>query len=134
MKLSELLKSYRLQHDISMDMLAQESGVSKGYISMLENERNPKTGKPISPSLDTLAKLAKGMGITLDDLIKMADDMIVDLDSYGEDEVMPLSTDELSLIRAYRLLNRDGKRKAAEYLTDLSENKRYLKDTELLNA
>ena len=79
MKLSEVLKKYREEHHITMEKLAQDSGMSKSYISMLENERNPKTGNPIVPSIDTLKKLAKGMHTDIDSLIKILDDIPVDI-------------------------------------------------------
>jgi len=79
MKLSEVIKKYREEHHITMEKLAQDSGMSKSYISMLENERNPKTGNPIVPSIDTLKKLAKGMHTDIDSLIKILDDIPVDI-------------------------------------------------------
>ena len=36
MFLGEIVKKYRLEHKISMDEFARLSGLSKGYISMLE--------------------------------------------------------------------------------------------------
>ena len=79
MKLSEVIKNYREVHHVTMEKLAQESGMSKSYISMLENEKNPKTGNPIVPSIDTLKKLALGMHTDIDSLIKILDDIPVDI-------------------------------------------------------
>ena len=47
--------------------------LSKGYISMLENNVNPRNNKPISPTLPSIAKIASAMGIELDTLLKMMD-------------------------------------------------------------
>jgi len=132
MKLSEIVKAYRAEHDMSMDALARCSGVTKGYISMIENERNPSTGKPISPSVDTLSKLARGMGMELDDLIHQADDMVVSLEPENPADL--LTPDEIRLITKYRLLNRDGRRRATEYIDDLADNQKYTKDIGLLDA
>ena len=134
MKLSEIVREYRSSHDMSMDALARFSGVSKGYISMIENEKNPKTGKPISPSIETLARLARGMGMELDDLIHQADDMVVSLEPENDPDSLNITTAEIEMIKKYRLLNRDGRRRVTEYLDDLADNPKYTKDTELLDA
>ena len=44
-----------------------------------------------------------------------------------------LSKEELSLLSIYRSLNSVGKEKLLDYLSDLSENPKYTKDTELEN-
>lgn len=74
MKLGELLKSYRTEHNLSMDAFCELSDLTKGYISMLEKNEHPKSKKPIVPSYDTIEKIAKGMQISTDDLINMLDD------------------------------------------------------------
>lgn len=78
MKLGAIIHAYRKEHKISMDVLASRSGLSKAYIAILENERNPSSGKPSKPSLETIQKLAKAMATSTDDLIsKMdADDLV----------------------------------------------------------
>ena len=54
MTLGEIVKEYRIAHNMSMDVFASRSGLSKGYISMLEKNVNPKNGKPITPSIETI--------------------------------------------------------------------------------
>lgn len=49
MFLGEIVKKYRLEHKISMDEFARLSGLSKGYISMLEKNENPRTKKTDIP-------------------------------------------------------------------------------------
>lgn len=71
MRLGELIKKYRYDHDMSMDSFAKASGISKAYISMLENNRNPKTGKPIVPSIPTYEATAKGMNISIVELFDL---------------------------------------------------------------
>ena len=73
MKLNELLKEYRRTHSLSLQDFATRSGLTKQYISMLENNKNSRSGKPISPSLDTLKKIATGMNISVDELMKSVD-------------------------------------------------------------
>lgn len=59
--------------------MAAQCGLSTGYISLIEKEVNPQTGKAMVPSLVVLNKLAKGMGMPLDNLLSMCDDMMVDI-------------------------------------------------------
>ena len=47
---------------------------------MLEQGRNPSTGKPIVPSIEKVASLARAMGMTLHQLVDIADDSPVSLD------------------------------------------------------
>lgn len=69
MTLGEMIKNYRNEHDMSMDDFAKVSGLSKAYISMLENNKNPKTNRPIVPSIETYQKAAKGLKMNVGDLL-----------------------------------------------------------------
>ena len=73
MTLGELIKKYRIEHEISMDDFAQKSGISKAYVSLLEKNKHPKTGKPIAPSIDSIKKAAIGMGMDFNILFSMID-------------------------------------------------------------
>jgi len=73
MILGEILKEYRSKHLLSMDKFAELSGLTKGYISMLEKNQHPKTKKALLPTLDTLKKVAKGMSISVGELIEQLD-------------------------------------------------------------
>lgn len=74
--LGEVIKQYRLDHHMSMDVFATRSGLSKGYISMLERNTNPRSGNPLVPSIDTYKNCAKAMGMTINDLFDLIDDNI----------------------------------------------------------
>ena len=73
MYLGEIIKQYRLEHGISQQAFADKCGLSKPYISQLENNYNPKTQEPVAPSSDTFIKVAKAMGISLKDLLEDVD-------------------------------------------------------------
>lgn len=73
MTLGEIIKAYRDEHDLSMDSFAEKSGISKAYISLLEKNRHPKTGKPITPSIITIKQAADGMGMDFNILFNMID-------------------------------------------------------------
>lgn len=73
MKVGEWLKLYREQHNLSMQALADLCGFSKAYINVLEKGVNPKTGKPISPTMQTFEKIARGTKTDVDTLLKILD-------------------------------------------------------------
>lgn len=74
MTLGDILKQYRVDNNISMDEFVKKSSLSKGYISMLENNINPRNNKPIAPTLPTIRKVAIGMNMDIDTLLKKIDD------------------------------------------------------------
>ena len=69
MNIGEVISKYCNDHGVSFRQFAEKSGLTSGYISMLVNNRNPKTGKPPIPSVITYKKIADAMGITLNDLL-----------------------------------------------------------------
>lgn len=73
MKLSEWIKEYRQTHGLSMQAMADMCGFSKAYIGVLEKGVNPKTFKPLSPSIQTFKKISDAVGIDINDFIKMLD-------------------------------------------------------------
>ena len=105
MTLGEYLKQYRDAHDLSQRQFAALCGVSNGYISMLEKGENPKTGEPITPTMQSVVSIARGMGMTMQELLSVVDDLYLDL---TENEKQPpageLSEDEVILLQAYRAL------------------------------
>lgn len=92
MTLSDFVKEYRKEHDLSQRQFAAICGLSNGYISMLEKNMNPKTGLRLTPSLPALKKISDGMGISLADMLTTVDDMPVELLSdISEDSANELS-------------------------------------------
>lgn len=73
-RLCDLIKKYRVENKMSMQAFAAKCGLSKGYVSMLENEFEPSyTEKKIIPSLKTFKKLAIGLDIDVNDLLSIVD-------------------------------------------------------------
>ena len=87
MKIGNIIKEYRSSHDLSMQEFADRSGLSKGYISMLERGTHPQNNKEIIPSIDTVQKIASAMGMTIDSLL-------ASVDSDQQIEVAPPSLSE----------------------------------------
>lgn len=73
MTLGEMIKHYREEHSMSMDAFSKQSGISKAYISLLEKNRHPSTGKPIAPSLETIKQAAEGMNKDIDEVFAELD-------------------------------------------------------------
>ena len=76
MTLGDAIRAYREEHGMSMDTFADRSGISKSYISLLEKNQHPKTGKPIIPTLKTYLCAARAMNIDFDELIRMINDNV----------------------------------------------------------
>ena len=74
MTIGELIENYCTRTGTTNPRFAELCGVSKGYISQLINGRNPKTNRPITPTIETYIKIAETMNITLDALFEQIDD------------------------------------------------------------
>ena len=122
MTFGDVIKRYRLSHDLSMADFAERCGITKGYVSQLESNKHPKTGKPIIPSVPKLMNIAKGMGITFDDLISMVDP---DTEITWEKETpIGFSDEEIKHILKYRKLDDPGK-EAVDVILDLQYKRIY---------
>ena len=62
-KLGKNLKRIRTNKDISQGDIAKELGVDRGFISTIENGKT-------NPTLATIVKLAKAVGVTTNELLK----------------------------------------------------------------
>ena len=131
MKLGDLIKEYREQHDLSQRQFAAVCGLSNGYISMLERGENPKTHKPVTPTLHQLKKLADGMGTTIMDMLDKVEDMPIDLATEAmmlSGKKMPAPTEEgghtdpidIELATLILQLPPEKKREAVNYLRYLA--------------
>jgi transcriptional regulator with XRE-family HTH domain len=117
MTLGEVVKAYRAEHKLSMDNFAKLSELSKGYISMLEKNRNPRTGKPIVPSIDTYTGVAKAMNISIEDLMRLVgSEQLVSIVPSTKDETAAssssspqLSKDDQALLHAFHNASEEAK-------------------------
>ena len=74
MHIGELIKKYRIDNKLTMEEMGKLLDVSKAYISMLEKNKNSRSGKPIAPSTAIFKSVANLYNISLDDLLKQLDD------------------------------------------------------------
>lgn len=77
MTLSEFLLTYRRENGLSQRQLAKIVGISHATIALLEKNKNPSTGKPMTPTVDSLRRISSGLGMTMQELFSIVD---VDID------------------------------------------------------
>jgi len=69
--LGKFIKKLRMEKDLSLRDLAEQTGLSHSYLCNLENGYDPRSGKPLSPTIPTLEKLSAGLNVSLHKLIDM---------------------------------------------------------------
>lgn len=107
MTLKEFVMNYRADHDLSQRQFAAKCNLSNGYISMLEKEINPSTGKPLIPTLAALNKLARGMNIDLNSLLKQIDDTTIGVSvNTNEEQSIPVGAYEYNPTHRIPILGR----------------------------
>lgn len=119
MKLGKIIEQYRQENDLSQRQFAVRCGVSNGYIAILEKGVNRRTGKPISPTLPALEKIAFGMRVSLDELLRQMDDD--DSVNIRDDSIpVDLTSEEVGLLTSFRALSPEGRAKVEVYIADIS--------------
>ena len=104
MKLSEYIVKFRDDHQLTQRQFASMCGISSGYMSMIENDYNPRTGKPPVLSIPTIKKLASTMGMTIHSLAESVDD-----ENWAIVDEAVLTEDERDVLMFYRDLDIDNK-------------------------
>lgn len=98
MKIGEVIKQFREEHNISQRAFARHCDLSNAQISWLEVGVG-SNGKPVKPTFDTVRKVAKGMGIPTEMLIMQCEDFELDLTDTLKPQPAP---DEDMILQAYR--------------------------------
>lgn len=84
--LGEVLKEIRLRKGVSLRELSENIGISHAYVNKLEKGINPLTGKKVTPTMDTIVKIANGLCIPVKDLLAQCGyfdaDEATDIDEY----------------------------------------------------
>lgn len=73
MTVGDLIAKFREEHHMSQRKFAILCGLSNGYISMIEKNLNPQTGRPPEISPEALKAIAETMGMTMDELARKVD-------------------------------------------------------------
>lgn len=117
MKIGGLVKEYREKNNLSQREFAKRCGVSNGYISMLEEGRNPKTNEPIVPSLATYGKIANAMGMTVNDLFMCIGDAPITVSAKKDTpDENNLTEGEKEFLNLFRMLPEEEQRIYLEML------------------
>lgn len=137
MTIGEIIKNFRETHGkMSQSEFAKRSGISKGYISMLENNKNPQTGRPIHPTVAIVNKVSSATGIAINDLFSILDpSQLIDIsndDSLGENtdffKESSLSESETELLSLYSQLNSLGQELLKERARSLLTEEKYTRN------
>jgi len=101
MTLGEIIKKYRKDNGLSMDAFSEKSGISKAYISLLEKNQHPKTGNPITPSIQCIKQAADAMHIDFNILFSKIDsDVTLNAAKENKPKIKGVSIPVLGYIRA----------------------------------
>lgn len=93
MTLGDIIKDYRKKHDLSMDAFSEKSGISKAYISLLEKNKHPKTGKNIAPSIQCIKQAADGMNMDFNVLFGLIDGNVTVGESIKKENIFNFDSD-----------------------------------------
>lgn len=110
MTIGEKIKKARTDAKMTQKELAEKCGMADSAI------RKYESGK-VTPKLDTIAKIARAMGLYAGDLVDAGQWGQVQL---GESEEMP-STAESKLLSHFRNLNDNGQSVAVERVQELAQ-------------
>ena len=72
MTIGDVIKEFRKLNELSLEEFGKLAGLSKSYVSMLENNKDPR-GNPVNPSLETIDKIASAIGVDVDALVGQID-------------------------------------------------------------
>lgn len=98
MTLGDMIKNYRSERHLSQDVIASRTGLSKAYISILERNINPSTGRPPEPTIKTIGLVANAIDSDFDSVVSNLDpDIVISLQeqapmaflSSGQQEIPP---------------------------------------------
>lgn len=128
-KLSTFVREKR--GNMSLREFAKLCGnISHTQIDSIERGMDPRTNKPVRPTVDTLVKIARGTGVPVAYLAALAagedfnnaKKFDNDVQFVGPQKVDTLSEAETNILLKLRALNRKGNEKLSLYLDDLLEN------------
>ena len=93
MTLGDIIKDYRKKYDLSMDAFSEKSGISKAYVSLLEKNKHPKTGKNIAPSIQCIKQAADGMNMDFNVLFGLIDGNVTVGESIKKENIFNFDSD-----------------------------------------
>lgn len=113
--LGNLLKDMRLERGISLREFSSDLGISHAYLNKLEKGIDPRTGKPVIPSIETLTKIAEGLSIPAKEFLELCGYFDEESEESNED------IDKLSMITETPLSAVDLRAAVNLFLSELQE-------------
>lgn len=132
--LGDYLRRCRGEH--SLREFAAKCRISHTHLDSIEKGADPRTGKKVSISTDTLRLIADGIGVDFIFLACLADGWSPDMVSNAvvpsgyRTEVpfqKPLNQNETRLLDLYRDLNEEGQERLMESADDMVRSGKYIK-------
>ena len=71
--IGEFIKNYR--GDMSLREFADKCGISHTHLDSIEKGFDPRTGKPVRVTVETLKKIASAMNMSVNDLLIQSGDV-----------------------------------------------------------
>jgi transcriptional regulator with XRE-family HTH domain len=68
-QLGKFIEHKRRELGLSLRAFAEMCGISHSYLDSLEKGMDARSGKPVSPTIETLQKLASGLKMSLIDIL-----------------------------------------------------------------
>lgn len=93
--IGDFIKKYR--GEMSLREFAEKCDISHTHLDSIEKGIDPRTGKPVRVTVDTLKKIAKTMGMTINDLLIQSGDVKIEDLRFDNAELIDASTDTIQI-------------------------------------
>lgn len=70
--LGKFLQNYRKEHNLSLRDFAEKLGISHSYLNRLENGYDIRSGKPVTPTVETLQQIARSLNMDLGEILEIS--------------------------------------------------------------
>jgi len=82
-RLGAFIKEWRKERSLGLRDLSKLTGISHAYLHVLEAGVDPRTNRPVSPTLQSLQKLSTGMDVALEVIISLGLNQDISLQQQG---------------------------------------------------
>ena len=93
--IGEYIRKYR--GEISLREFADKCGISHTHLDSIEKGYDPRTGKPVRVTVNTLKKIAKAMGMSINDLLIQSGDVKLEDLHFDNAKLTDLITDTVQI-------------------------------------
>lgn len=89
--LGEYIKNYRKEHELSLRQFAKMCDISHTHIDSIERGVDPRTGKTVKISNETILKIANAIDVKPDYLFNLSIGVDVNTENKKEDEFITMA-------------------------------------------